>query len=163
MAHTNMKTCGKVNEDPCLLWFIHIWNAAQKEEQLSFHFEWMNVIQRSPAGAQHNTGCSFPPVLLLRPHAKKDNKDIMPSVMYAIHLELYSMGAGSGTAGENTVILQKKEWHNMKHRKSNMVITLAVLLKIRSKKCVSHWIIHENLHFQSMPIELKSAFFYILQ
>lgn len=70
---------------------------------------------------------------------------MMPSVLYVTCLELYSVGAGSEAAWDNTVILQTRERHNMKHTKSNMVITLAVLLKFQDEILVSHWIILENV------------------
>lgn len=140
----NMKTCGKVNKDPVLAWIICIWNAAQKEEQLSFHFDSMKGFWGALLGLQ-NTGCSYPHLLLLGPHAKKASDNIMPSVLYVTCLELYSVGAGSEAAWDNTVILQTRERHNMKHTKSNMVITLAVLLKFQDEILVSHWIILENM------------------
>lgn len=143
----NMKTCGQVNKDPVLAWIICIWNAAQKEKQLLFHFEWMDGFWGALLGLQ-NTGWSYPPLLLLGPHAKRGHDNMMPSVLYVTCLELYSVGAGSETAWDNTVILQKRERHNMKHTKSNMVITLAVLLKFREEILVSHWIIPENVRSQ---------------
>lgn len=125
--HTNRKTCGKVNKDSLFLWTIHLWNTSQKKELMSSQFEWMNGFLRSAVGAQHDTGCSYSPMLLWGLCAKRGNEETMPSVLYVACLwGLHYRSWLPAQCGRELWRCNSEMW-NMKHTKSNTVITLAVL------------------------------------
>lgn len=144
----NMKTCGKVNKDSVLAWIICIWNAAQKEEQLSFHFEWMKdfwgALQRT---AKYRLLISTLTVIRATCQKGQWQYDAICPICYM----LGALQCGSwlrGSMGQHCNLTKERERHNMKHTKSNMVITLAVLLKFWDEILVSHWIIIENVCLQ---------------
>lgn len=55
----------------------------------------MNGLVSGATGAQCDTGCPYPTILIERLRAKKGNEDMVPSALYVACLELYIMKAGS--------------------------------------------------------------------